>query len=476
MQDRLVIVGGGLAGSLLAAELADTFDVTVVELRQKNGPLALTLTDINRPAGLFPHAGSGPGGTTALWNNGLIELEDDDYGRWPLSRQTLTPYLSRAYPLLSGVSREAVETCYDDLRGLHTSRGIPRELIGKSLFYPHRRRNLWQSLCLAQKRVRVLTGRARNLVIQNQRVTGIRLEDDAGGSDNIPADHVILSAGGLSTPLLVQETARQTSLPSFDAAGRHYIDHPMGMVAKIKLNTRLYDIWNYRQQSIAGTLQTPLVVRDGDGLKVSVFLRPSSVVSHGDRRDRVQSVLANIRNTPFKLSALAELASSADDIRELISFKLGLQLPTDYYVLRLVASEIPTGHRSIYLDAETGGIARDWCITNQYVERLDALLQQLIEKLGGTVIEKRFFDQWGQTLHTAAHHSGTCRMSTSSDSGVCNSSCQIFDLANAYICDGSVLPATGYANTGLTIAALALRLSDHLKQQVSTVNTSSPAH
>lgn len=467
MAQRVIIVGAGLAGSILAAELARAFDVTVIELAQHNGNLAVPLTDVSRPAGLSPHVGSGPGGTSALWNNGLIELEDDDYASWPISRQELCPYVTKAYPLLSGVSREDVASCYEELRQLHVARGIPSELIGNALFYPQRRRNLWRSLRVAEQPIRVVTGRARRLIVKDGRVAGLVFEDDLGRPAELKADFVILSAGGLSSPLLVQATAKAFSLSSLEAAGRHYIDHPMGMIAKVKLKSRLYDIWNFRQGRIDGALQTPIVARDESGLKISVFLRPASVVSHGDRRDRVQSVLVNLRNAPFKLSALAALAASRDDIRELLSFKLGLQMPTDYYVLRLVASEIPDQHRSVYGDERTDGIVRDWRITERYTAQIGSLLRQLLDKMGGIVLESRFFDQWEKTLHSAAHHSGTCRMSQSDRDGVCDSTCQIFGITNAYICDGSTLPSTGYANTGLTIAALALRLSDHLKQRAA---------
>jgi len=468
MAGKIVIVGAGLAGSILAAELAEKFDVTVVELSRKNGDLALPLTDVNWPAGLAPHAGSGPGGTTALWNNGLIELEEDDYANWPVGMQELLPYLSRAYPVLAGVSREAVTACYEELSTIHVSRGVPRDVIGNGLYYPLQRRNLWQSLQVSKKPIRLVVGRVRHLVIENERVSRVIVERENGITDELPADYVILSAGGLSTPLLIQETAKAWPRSSFDVAGRYYVDHPMGMVAKVKLNTRLYDIWNYRQKRMPGTLQIPMVVRDDNGLKASVFLRPASLVDHGDRRDRVQSVLVNLRNAPFKISSLMELATSKDDIRELISFKLGWQLPTDYYILRLVANEIPNPRRSIYLDETTGGIARDWHLTDHYIEALDGLLQQLVVRLGGIVVESRFFEQWGKTLHTAAHHSGTCRMSMSEADGVCDRNCGIYGVNNAYICDGSVLPITGYANTGLTIAALALRLSDHLKVRAAS--------
>jgi choline dehydrogenase-like flavoprotein len=39
------------------------------------------------------------------------------------------------------------------------------------------------------------------------------------------------------------------------------------------------------------------------------------------------------------------------------------------------------------------------------------------------------------------------------------------DIANLFICDGSILPTQGSANPGLTIQALAARTADYLTSQ-----------
>ena len=49
------------------------------------------------------------------------------------------------------------------------------------------------------------------------------------------------------------------------------------------------------------------------------------------------------------------------------------------------------------------------------------------------------------------------------DDGICDMNLKVYAFSNVYICDGSAIPASGYSNTGLTIAALAVRLADHLK-------------
>jgi choline dehydrogenase-like flavoprotein len=66
-------------------------------------------------------------------------------------------------------------------------------------------------------------------------------------------------------------------------------------------------------------------------------------------------------------------------------------------------------------------------------------------------------------IFSSAHHSGTARISQSPENGVCDMNLKVHAFSNVYICDGSAIPASGYSNTGLTIAALAVRLADHLK-------------
>lgn len=64
------------------------------------------------------------------------------------------------------------------------------------------------------------------------------------------------------------------------------------------------------------------------------------------------------------------------------------------------------------------------------------------------------------------HHAGTTRMAQDPRHGVVNSDCALFDVPNLYACGGSVFPTSGYANPTLTIAALAIRLADHLRHRL----------
>lgn len=64
-----------------------------------------------------------------------------------------------------------------------------------------------------------------------------------------------------------------------------------------------------------------------------------------------------------------------------------------------------------------------------------------------------------------AHLVGGCRMGADPDNSVIDADHRAWDLANLFICDGSVMPIQGSANPALTIMALASRLGERLARK-----------
>jgi choline dehydrogenase-like flavoprotein len=68
-----------------------------------------------------------------------------------------------------------------------------------------------------------------------------------------------------------------------------------------------------------------------------------------------------------------------------------------------------------------------------------------------------------------AHLVGAARMGTDPAKSVVDAFGRTHDIANLFICDGSILPTQGSANPGLTIQALAARTADYLISQGNTI-------
>ena len=76
-------------------------------------------------------------------------------------------------------------------------------------------------------------------------------------------------------------------------------------------------------------------------------------------------------------------------------------------------------------------------------------------------------DDWPPDLAGGWHHMGTTRMSTDPRQGVVDPDCRVHGMDNLYIAGSSVFPTAGSGTPTMTIVALALRLSDHVRERLA---------
>jgi choline dehydrogenase-like flavoprotein len=69
-------------------------------------------------------------------------------------------------------------------------------------------------------------------------------------------------------------------------------------------------------------------------------------------------------------------------------------------------------------------------------------------------------------LRGGNHHMGTTRMSETPANGVVDRHCRVHGVPNLYVAGSSVFPTGGMANPTFTIVALALRIADHIAQEL----------
>lgn len=152
----IVIVGAGLGGCMLAHALADSHDVTIIERGASGSHDEFPIVDVGVPAGMDRHIGAGPGGTTQLWHNGLIEVSPESFDEsWPFAKAELDSFYAQAFQLLSGIELVRVRAAIEELRQRYRALGIPGENL-PGLFYPRWPLNLWEAFKL-QERVTLVT-------------------------------------------------------------------------------------------------------------------------------------------------------------------------------------------------------------------------------------------------------------------------------------------------------------------------------
>jgi choline dehydrogenase-like flavoprotein len=83
------------------------------------------------------------------------------------------------------------------------------------------------------------------------------------------------------------------------------------------------------------------------------------------------------------------------------------------------------------------------------------LLDYLVDKNDNT---------WPDFTGGGWHHMGTTRMSNDPKQGIVDSNCKVHGISNLYMAGSSCFTTAGAPNPTLTLVALTLRLSDHVKK------------
>jgi len=464
MKQKIVIVGAGLGGCYLAAGLVDHFNVTMIELSDQAPLLRDRVVDVAKPAVTYPNIESGFGGTTKAWHNALMEIDAPVFDKkWPFTKDVIAPYYERAYHALSGATRERVFEFDNALKDNLKSMGFPESLLVQNMFIPKVRVNPWNALAL-KGRVEVIEGEVIELIPDSVGGVGkVKIRKRDGEHVFVGADYFVLAAGGLGSPLLLQKFAKSSPLIGLKHAGVHYEDHPIAFVGEVELDKPLYKLWDFPVKTKSGNanIRFPLSFYFNN-LNISFQLRPAHHLALSKPRTKIISVLSDLRNYPLKPLNYWRLLTKIDDIFEILSFKFGLRIPTRNYSILMIAEQSPAPYCAVWKDDGATNVYRRWEIDASYTKCLNEAICVFLQTIKPLTKKVSLFADWPAEIYSSSHHSGTARLSNTPDDGVCDVNGKVHGLSNLFVCDGSLIPASGFVNTGLTIVALAMRMGDFL--------------
>jgi len=466
MKPQVVIVGAGLGGCYLAAGLIENFDVTIIELSDERPLLRDRLLDVAHPAITYPTIESGFGGSTKAWHNALMEIEADIFDKkWPFPKEVIVPYYERAYRALSGITRSEIVKHANELIDKLEKMGFSRSLLSQVMFIPKVRINAWHTLALRDK-VKSIEGEVTELIHDKPgRITNIKLRRRDGRHEFIYADYFVLAAGGLGSPLLLQKLAMSAQLPGIQNAGLHYEDHPVAFVGEVELDKPLYKFWDFpiNTKNVKANVRIPLSLHFKE-LNVSFQLRPAHHLRLSKPRQKIISVLSDLRNFPYNPMHYWRLLNQIDDLFGILSFKCGLRIPTRSYSILMIAEQPPAPYCAVWKTDDSAVIYRRWELNEQYINDLNGAISLFLKSIDSISKKVNLFANWQSSIYSSSHHSGTARLSNSHNDGVCDMNGKVHGISNLFVCDGSVIPGSGFVNTGLTIVALAMRMVDYFSK------------
>jgi choline dehydrogenase-like flavoprotein len=504
-QCDVAIIGAGVAGTIMACELARRgLSVVVVEsgAREQTADTH-PLNRVRHTAQVYQGAEHGRfrclGGTSTRWGGAMIPFLPEDLDGcadtpgtdWPLRLDELTPYVPRLEKMFDLPSGD-----YD----LPTPPGRPYR-AGEAGFRV--RAPKWPSFAhrnvahIFAESIRSPSGPQIWLnatvtdirLAENGRVCAIEARSPSGAQLRIAAQDTVVAAGAIeSTRLLLglDASCGQQLFEPCGLIGRYFYDHLSAPVARIEVSDRqaLNKLAGFRFEGSG--MRSIRFELEGRVRRPQRLPGAFAHIAFGSTRkngfDGLREIYRAVqkRHRP-RMSDVLLLAGDAGWLARAgwTRFVDRRVLPPDHadYELHLVTEQIPVSTNRITLS----GAERDpygtplaeihWQVSERDLACSEAIADELARYWAasplGQVGMLTFHDrQTRAASHTDGggiyHPGGTVRMASTSTTGVVNPHLAAFAVPNLRVVSTAVFPTGGSANPTMMLLLLALRAADEI--------------
>lgn len=532
IETTVCIIGGGVAGITLAREM-EARGIPTCLLESGGFEPDDDTRDLYRGEDIgLPYRfadgcrGRFLGGSSNCWGGWCRPLDPWDFTRrdwiphsgWPFGLEELQPYYERTHALLrlgpNNFEPEFWERAIGrkDVARIPLASGKVRDTISQ-FSPPARFGKLYRDELKRARQVRVfLFANVVNIAADPDggRITHVDVATLSGKRIAVSARHFVLATGGIENArlLLASNKVHAAGLGNGnDLVGRYFMDHPRLQSGIVRFAPRwsrnkLYDIkYHYMNSAVAafGThiasqlALVPDVLEQERLLNARVWFSsifPGEGTAGAQALFRCKQALLKKEQAGWKLHRdLATIASHPVD-----TFGYGFTRLFQPRVLirgvkfQIIVEPVPDPDSRVTLSPhriDRLGMPRvrvDWRLGNQVRRTFDRTLAIMAEELrqGGVAqvdLDPPIEDgEWPDSFEKEGtwHHMGTTRMHDSPRQGVVDRNGKVHGLANLYIAGSSVFPTAGANFPTITIAALTLRLSEHLSRVVDEEGTLAP--
>jgi choline dehydrogenase-like flavoprotein len=524
IETTVCIIGGGVAGITLAREM-DKRGIETCLLESGGFEPDDETRDLYRGDDIgLPYSfadgcrGRFLGGSSNCWGGWCRPLDPWDFEErdwiahsgWPFGFDEMKPYYDRTHALLKlgphnfDPSYWEKEINRSDVRRIPLVGGKLRDTVSQ-FSPPARFGKLYRDELKNSKNVRVfLYANATNIDTDAsaQTVTRIEVATLTGKRMQVKAKRFILSTGGIENPrlLLASNKVQAAGLGNQnDLVGRFFMDHPRLQSGSIRFakqwaRNKLYDIkYHYMNSAVAahGThiasqfALLPEVLEQEQLMNARVWFNsvfPGEGSEGAQALFRCKQAVLQKEQAGWSLSRdLMTMMTNPID-----TFAYGI---TRLYHPRMLIQDVrfqiivepePNPDSRVTLSPtkkDRLGMPRvqvDWRLTDRVKRTFDRTLEILARDMEQSGVAQVKLDpkieggEWPSTFEKEGtwHHMGTTRMHDSPKHGVVDRNCKVHGMSNLYIAGSSVFPTAGANFPTITLSALALRLSDHLGEDL----------
>jgi choline dehydrogenase-like flavoprotein len=280
---------------------------------------------------------------------------------------------------------------------------------------------------------------------RNGRVEAVSAVDADGRTHRIHARQFIVACGGVDSALLL---LRSPDVPQLPSLGRYYMDHPIIEVA-------LYDSGVDAKPGYGDSAQVAMFLPFFERVSKELPISMLGEIRCGSLSEPSGALMRDILMRDILVQAVSATASSGSSFRE--HFQRIWRSTIDIWFT--VEPQPLADHRVSIDRIEPSGQAIPK-IALGYPSYFGRCLDLVLEYTRRHA-PKATVSHIG-TMATGYHWMGATRMSASPSDGCVDPDLRYHELENLYVLSTSVFPSASSANPTMTLAALTLRLADHL--------------
>jgi choline dehydrogenase-like flavoprotein len=308
-------------------------------------------------------------------------------------------------------------------------------------------------------------------------VNKIVVKNYTGKTHTVKAKQIIMACGAIqNTRLLLASNSRaKAGLGNDnDLVGRYFMEHIEVPVADIEMlkpfPTNLYTFDFVATKASAELSITPEVQEKEQILNgTSSFHLNTPPLD--EQKKRISS-WESFSKVEKHLSKLSNSWKMAEEEAKQGKGNVGKSFRMD---IRLEQAPNPNSRVSLSNEKDELGVPRvhmNWDLTpldKRSIRTIHFLVGKEMAKsgLGRLKFRNHFEDEndnsWPDDTHGGNHHMGTTRMNSDPKKGVVDINCKVHGISNLFIAGSACFPTAGAPNPTLTLTALSIRLSDHIK-------------
>ncbi len=432
------------------------------------------------------------GGTTGHWAGFCSPMDQIDFEKrswvehsgWPISRADMDPYYARAHKNLDLGPYDYDLSFWQKRNNSMEPLFKDDQVVWNKMWQfspPTRFGEKYKKEILQSRNIHLYTYANAINIITNGQGTSVKevvVRNFEDKQHRVRAKKFVIACCSIQNARLLLASNQQTPKGlgnQNDLVGRYFMEHLEISSAELRLfKPNPLKLYEYRFGETKARAELAIHAEKQKEFRI---LNGTVSLQAMDIANRLKPAIEAWSEDDPRKSADNFIGGIAKATRESLQPEEGVRV----YELFTRIEQAPNPASRVTLDSVKDGLGvpratLHWelsALEKRSLYKIYELLGNEIGKAGiGRVKMKDFLldkdvNSWPSFTGGGWHHMGTTRMNNDPRQGVVDADCKVHGISNLYMAGASCFPTAGAPNPTLTLVALTLRLSDHIKSRMS---------